>query len=218
MRRALALDFLWTTLLLTTCSCAFEKYNSLPWLALQRPACYAAHVPRTPRIEIVGPGNLGSALALALCNAGYRITEIIFRDTGGSKRLAQGLARKVGATAVSIGKSSLDADVIWLCVPDGAITDVSRLLAQRREVAWKDKVAFHSSGALRAQELLPLQRKGTGVASVHPLMTFVAAAGKSASTQKLAGVPFAIESSTVLFCFFIVDMSTLAVGRKWSRC
>ncbi len=141
----------------------------------------------------MGPGNLGRALALALRNAGYRITEIIFRETSGSKRLAQDLARRVSATAVPVDKPSLDADVIWLCVPDGAIADLSQLLAQRRDVAWKDKVAFHSSGALAAKELAPLQRKGTGVASVHPLMTFAAAAGNSASTQKLAGVPFAIE-------------------------
>jgi predicted short-subunit dehydrogenase-like oxidoreductase (DUF2520 family) len=52
----------------------------------------------------------------------------------------------------------------------------------------KVRFAFHSSGALSSRELDPLRQAGTTVASVHPLMTFVAGAHPS-----LSGVPFAVE-------------------------
>ena len=148
-------------------------------------------MPRKPRIAIVGPGNLGGALALALRCAGYRSNEIIFRETGGSKQRAQNLARRVGGRAVPLVKATLDADITWLCVPDSDIAATSRSLARREDIVWKDKLVFHSSGALPAQELAALLRKGAVVASVHPLMTFVASDRES--TQELSGVPFAIE-------------------------
>ncbi|MBZ5612721.1 MAG: DUF2520 domain-containing protein [Acidobacteriia bacterium] len=50
------------------------------------------------------------------------------------------------------------------------------------------RFAFHSSGALVSRELDSLCPAGTALASVHPLMTFVAGAHPS-----LQGVPFAIE-------------------------
>jgi len=53
---------------------------------------------------------------------------------------------------------------------------------------YKVRFAFHSSGALSSRELAPLRSAGAEVASVHPLMTFVAGARPS-----LTGVPFAVE-------------------------
>ena len=52
----------------------------------------------------------------------------------------------------------------------------------------KIRFALHSSGALSSRELAPLRTAGAKVASVHPLMTFVAGARPS-----LTGVPFAVE-------------------------
>jgi predicted short-subunit dehydrogenase-like oxidoreductase (DUF2520 family) len=80
----------------------------------------------------------------------------------------------------------LNANVIWFCVPDREIKKAARQLALSG--SWKNKIAFHSSGALPSDELAALQRRGAAVASVHPLMTFV-----SGTSPSLAGVPFAIE-------------------------
>ncbi len=79
-----------------------------------------------------------------------------------------------------------DTDIVWLTVPDDVIAEVAGQLAATQK--WKGKIVFHSSGALTSEELAPLWEKGAAVASVHPLMTFVA--GKKPSWR---GVSFAIE-------------------------
>jgi predicted short-subunit dehydrogenase-like oxidoreductase (DUF2520 family) len=87
---------------------------------------------------------------------------------------------------VALGRVKMEADLVWFCVPDDAIARVARSLAHRAD--WKGKVALHSSGALGSDELAVLRRRGAQVASVHPMMTFVAG-----SQLALAEVPFAIE-------------------------
>jgi len=87
-----------------------------------------------------------------------------------------------------------DAALLWFCVPDGEIRNAAWLLSDhllaRTMIPMKVGIRFalHSSGALAAGELAPLRTAGVAVASVHPLMTFVAGAQPS-----LAGVPFALE-------------------------
>jgi len=152
-----------------------------------------------PRIAIVGPGRLGSALAQELRRAGYRITEIVSRNSASSRRKARVLAKQVHAIAAA-DNSRLDADLIWLCVPDREIANAARRLAQATD--WKGKMVFHSSGALASDELNVLRRRGAAVASVHPLMTFV-----SASVPSLHGISFALEG----------DAKALRVARKIVR-
>lgn len=125
-------------------------------------------------------------LAMRLHQAGFVIDQIVFRNSRSSRRRARVLARKVGARAVAIARVKIEADLVWLCVPDDAIVQVAHSLAERAD--WKGRVALHSSGALGSDELAVLRRRGAQVASVHPMMTFVAG-----SQPALAGVPFAIE-------------------------
>jgi predicted short-subunit dehydrogenase-like oxidoreductase (DUF2520 family) len=140
---------------------------------------------RKPTIAIVGAGNLGTAIALQLHNAGYRICEVVSRVPNKSRKAAQ-LARKLGAAHQRITGAHFSADLVWLSVPDREIKKVARSLAISQD--WKTKIAIHSSGALTSDELQPLQRAGAAVASVHPLMTFV-----RGIQPQLAGVSFAIE-------------------------
>lgn len=144
-----------------------------------------------PRITIVGAGNLGAALAMSLHQAAYVIDQIVFRNGRASRRKATALAKKVGARAVDIAAAAIDADIVWFCVTDDAIARGVRSLAQKAE--WKGRVALHSSGALSSDELAVLRGRGAHVASVHPMMTFVAGSSPTGSRRSLAGVPFAIE-------------------------
>lgn len=154
-----------------------------------------------PRITIVGAGNLGAALAISLHEAGYVIDQVVFRNSGTSRRKARALAKRVGAQAVAIAWVKIAADLVWFCVPDDAIAEVARGLAAKAE--WKGRIALHSSGALTSDELAVLRRCGAQVASVHPMMTFVPGSSQTSSSQtsssqagsrpSLAGVPFAIE-------------------------
>lgn len=152
-----------------------------------------------PKVAIVGPGSLGSALAQSLRAVGYRVTEIVSREGKASQRRGKALARRVGARATTFDEPGLSADVVWLCVPDGMIAGCARSLVP---VEWKGKVAVHSSGALTSDELNALRRKGAAVASVHPMMTFVRTV-----RPRLAGVPFAVEG----------DAAALKVARRIVR-
>jgi predicted short-subunit dehydrogenase-like oxidoreductase (DUF2520 family) len=143
-----------------------------------------------PRVAIVGAGNFGSALALALSQAGYVIETVIARVRGEAVRdeslkRAQKLAKMVGAR-VPHDLSRVRAELIWFCVPDAEIVRAAKSLAKK--IDWKGRVALHSSGALTSDELEVLGRRGAAVASVHPLMTFV-----RGSRPSLAGVSFAVE-------------------------
>jgi predicted short-subunit dehydrogenase-like oxidoreductase (DUF2520 family) len=125
-------------------------------------------------------------MAVALRRAGYRIEQIISRDSAGSLRRARQLASRVEASAVSIARANIQSEIVWFCVPDGAIASAASSLTGA--AGWEGKTALHSSGALTSDELSALRGRRAFVASVHPMMTFV-----HRSQPLFAGVPFAIE-------------------------
>lgn len=138
-------------------------------------------------VAIVGTGNVGSAMAVALNRSGVRVTEIITRDEAASRKKGSALARKVKARATTLSTATIDAKVVWLCVSDGAIAEVAEQLA-KLPVKWKGKSVLHASGALTAAELQPLKDAGAATASFHPMNTFLV--GMSAD---LRGTPFGAE-------------------------
>jgi predicted short-subunit dehydrogenase-like oxidoreductase (DUF2520 family) len=142
-----------------------------------------------PSIAIVGAGNLGIALGVALREAGYRIESVVARTRGNSLARARRLAALTGARAV-VGSKEVKARILWLCVPDAEIERATVSLSEGFQ--GRGRIALHSSGALGSETLEPLRRKGVAVASVHPLMTFV-----RGSRPSLAGVSFAIEGDPV---------------------
>ena len=83
-------------------------------------------------------------------------------------------------------KAHIQAELVWICVPDGAIAGAATAMLEAGD--WRGKVALHSSGALTSDELTKLKMRGAAVASVHPMMTFV-----RGSRPPLVGVPFAVE-------------------------
>jgi predicted short-subunit dehydrogenase-like oxidoreductase (DUF2520 family) len=151
-----------------------------------------------PRIAIAGAGNLGSALVLSLRQAGYAIDAVIAHSRGAPLRKARKLAEQVGARPSVGAPATLNADVVWFCVPDGAIASaaaafdaaLSRATKKPAKSPWKGRVVLHSSGALSSDELAVLRKRGASIGSVHPLMTFV-----RGSQPSLAGVSFAIEGT-----------------------
>jgi len=110
---------------------------------------------------------------------------ILSRPGTQSVRRARMLARKVKADVGHIGRTPIRSAVTWLCVSDDALAKVADALASGD---WKERFAFHSSGALSSGELAPLKRRGAAVASVHPMMTFVAGV-----QPKFRGVPFGVQ-------------------------
>jgi predicted short-subunit dehydrogenase-like oxidoreductase (DUF2520 family) len=142
-------------------------------------------MPAKPTVAIVGLGRLGSALALHLVQAGYRISEIV-SHTPASARQARVLTQTLKARSSHRQNMKLDAALVWLCVPDREIAPVAAHLAALK--SWKGKTVFHSSGALDSDTLSALRKRGATVASVHPLMTFV-----RGSVPNMKGITFALE-------------------------
>jgi predicted short-subunit dehydrogenase-like oxidoreductase (DUF2520 family) len=142
-----------------------------------------------PSITIVGAGNWASTLAPALRRGGYRIDSILVSERAGAMRRANKLSDEIGAAVKKSLQAAIQSDLVWFCVPDGAIRAAA--LGLRESVNWRGRIALHSSGALSSDELEDLRERGAAVASVHPLMTFV-----SGSRPALAGVPFALEGDT----------------------
>jgi predicted short-subunit dehydrogenase-like oxidoreductase (DUF2520 family) len=138
-------------------------------------------------VSIVGLGNWGSSLAHALVVAGVSLQEVIVP----SERSAVGYppwTRTLPLT--TLDRAQLKADVLWLCVPDGAIARVtSRIIKRVGKRALKGQIVVHSSGALSGKVLQSAARAGASVASVHPVMSFPTRVPVS-----LQGVPFGVEA------------------------
>jgi len=157
--------------------------------------------PAYPSVTLIGCGNWGGTLALALHEAGVPLREIVLRDkrnaSPASHSYKRRIARAVGARLTTLGRAALDADVLWICTPDASIPSIAKQLT--RALASRDRrqppVVFHSSGALASEELSDLRTVGASVASVHPLMTFpnLSAPQPGPPHSALAGVPFALE-------------------------
>ena len=144
-----------------------------------------AHTERRT-VSIVGPGNLGSALALNLARAGYEIKFLVVRSRESVPSHTVKLARRLKAKIVALGEKVLESDLVWITVPDDSIAAVAARLADSED--WRNRAVFHSSGALTSEALSPLREKRAKVASVHPGMTFV-----RQSMPRLEGVPFGVE-------------------------
>lgn len=147
----------------------------------------SVHKKRKISVSLVGHGNLGRALAIALDRAGYQVREVIARDASSLTR-ARKLAGPLNAGAVSIPEAKFDGDVVFLCVPDAAIRDVATQLARRKDVDWRGKTVLHLSGALPSDELRALAKRGAAIGSAHPMNSFVAS-----TEPDFHGIPMAIE-------------------------
>jgi predicted short-subunit dehydrogenase-like oxidoreductase (DUF2520 family) len=143
-------------------------------------------MPKKPGIAIIGAGRLGIPLADALAKAGYPVREIVYRNAKTLADRSHHLPRNLRQKARSWGNAKFETDVVWLSVPDRQIQPAAVRLASTGD--WKDKIVFHSSGALTSDALRALKQKKAFVASVHPLMTFV-----HSSKPQLRGVPFGLE-------------------------
>lgn len=146
-----------------------------------------ARLRRTSTVEagvtVIGLGNWGSSLAAALEKSAAPLREWVHArpasPTGREARLRG---------AIRLEDATLDARILWLCVPDGAIAATTARVARQRS-RLRGQMVLHSSGALTRDVLRAARDAGASVASVHPLMTF-----PTPHPVPLAGVPFGVEA------------------------
>ena len=71
-------------------------------------------------VSVVGPGRLGSALAVNLAQVGYQVKFLVTRPGVKVQSESTELARRVGAQIVALGRTTLDTKLVWIAVSSSA--------------------------------------------------------------------------------------------------
>jgi predicted short-subunit dehydrogenase-like oxidoreductase (DUF2520 family) len=140
-------------------------------------------------VTILGPGRVGTLLAVAGARAGWRITAV----AGGSERSRRQVCDLVKGVRpfddpVDAARS---AELVVLAVPDDAIASVVTSLAVA-DVLGQGRGVVHLAGS---RGLAPLRRAaltGARVAACHPAMTVPTGA---TDPDVLVGVPWAVTAA-----------------------
>lgn len=140
-----------------------------------------------PNVSIIGAGRVGSSLAVALHEAGYRVVSIISRTGPASIALARSVRCKKASTRIEDVDSS--TELVLIAVPDEAISGVAKELARTKRLKFSNMFVAHTSGVHSSVLLEPLRRKGALVASIHPIQTFP----EGRKRTKVQGIYFGIE-------------------------
>ncbi len=121
-------------------------------------------------VSIVGAGRVGRALGRRLHELGWRVGGV----TGRSISTARAAVRAIGAGQPLAGLTHeiLNAKVVLITTPDGAIEAVAKSLARLGGSEWTGKVVLHTSGSLDSSVLQPLAELGAATGSIHPMQTF----------------------------------------------
>ena len=120
------------------------------------------------RTAVIGPGRVGTALAMGLHNAGYEIVAVAGR---GQADLDAFVARVPTATAMSAVEAGRSADLVVVAVPDDALQVLAREVARDEGVAEGSRWV-HVSGGHGPEILKPVRLAGAAVAACHPAQTF----------------------------------------------
>lgn len=140
------------------------------------------------RVGLIGVGNLGSALALALAARGAEVVALTSRHPERAAALAAsipGCRVYPDAAAVAVA-----ADLVALAVPDDAITELDALVPWRLEQA-----VVHLSGARGKAALAISAERGAATAALHPLMIFPRPTPDAAAAlARFSGCTWALEA------------------------
>ena len=137
-------------------------------------------------IGFIGPGRMGTALALGLSGAGYAVTAVSGRSAESAEKLA---SRLPSASALSPQQAADAVDLLFITTPDAVIAEVARALTARPGL-----MVCHVSAATPRQVLASLEAGGASTGVFHPLM----AAGSRQNPRIPAGITFAVEAEEPL--------------------
>ncbi|HEX9155732.1 MAG TPA: Rossmann-like and DUF2520 domain-containing protein [Nitrospira sp.] len=157
---------------------------------------------RDLHVAIIGGGRVGQTLGRLLSDRGYVIDSVVCRASR-SARAARRFTRARRASSRITLDLFPSAQIVFITTPDARIAPTARLLS-RLAVDWKNKIIFHTSGALSSRELATLSAKGARVASLHPLQTFPSPAE---GVKRVKGIFYSFEG----------DPGTEGMARKLVR-
>lgn len=139
-------------------------------------------------ICIIGVGNVGGALALALSKANYSISQAVVRSSPKGRRVKRMLPS--GTDIVVLDRlDQIEADIIFITTQDPHIATVVERIST---LVRKGQTVFHTSGALSSEILDVLAEKGCQVGSIHPL---TAISDPVRGSDQFDGAFFCVEGS-----------------------
>ena len=153
------------------------------------------------RVAIIGAGRVGSALAKALNEKGYRIVAIIDKNLSLAEKIRTQIQVEVCSDRIS---KLIPVDLIFISVQDdsiGTVVNELKVEFENKNLSW---FVFHTSGALTSDIFKPIQRYDISTASFHPIQTFL---GEKQDYGKLENIYVGIEGEkkAVLFAKEIVN-------------
>ncbi len=117
-------------------------------------------------IGIAGAGRIAQALGRLLIERGESVAGVASRDLAHARDAAGFMGERVQPVAYS--QLPRHARRILIAVPDDAVTEVARTLA---EAGMKGGAALHTAGSRGPDALRPLAANGVSCATLHPLQT-----------------------------------------------
>lgn len=120
------------------------------------------------RTAVIGPGRVGTALAMSLHDAGYEVTAVAGR---GGDNLARFTRRVPSAAVLPAHEAARTAELVIVAVPDDVLPDVVAAVARDDGVAEGSRWV-HVSGGFGTDVLRPVHLAGAAVAACHPAQTF----------------------------------------------
>jgi predicted short-subunit dehydrogenase-like oxidoreductase (DUF2520 family) len=139
-------------------------------------------------VGIIGPGRVGSAMAYALDNCGYRVVVVSRKVLPGGVLTIRDRKYKT----VSLAEISKEADTLLITTPDGKISEIVK---QLQVFKLEKKVILQMSGSYSSAILASLQAKGALCGSLHPLQSF---ATVEQAIENLPGSYFTYEGDETL--------------------
>jgi predicted short-subunit dehydrogenase-like oxidoreductase (DUF2520 family) len=141
------------------------------------------------RVAVIGPGRMGTLLAVACVRAGHRVVAVGGGSDASRARLA---ARVAGARpAASPDGAVAAADLVLLAVPDDAIEGLVTDLTVA-DALGPDHRVVHVAGSRGLAVLRRAALAGARVAACHPAMTVPSG---TTDPEVLVGVAWAVTAS-----------------------
>lgn len=120
------------------------------------------------RTAVIGPGRVGTALGMALAQAGYNVVAVAGRSEASLQRFTD---RVPQAAAMAVADAGRTGELVVVAVPDDALAPVIRDAAREDGVAEGSRWV-HVSGGHGTEVLAPVRLAGAAVAACHPAQTF----------------------------------------------
>lgn len=142
----------------------------------------------TTRVAVLGPGRVGTAVAVALPADRYAVAAV----AGGGEAARARFAELVpDAEHRSAEQAVQSADLVLVTVPDDEIVPLVRRLAIADRVVDGSRWV-HCAGGMGAAALRPARLAGAGVAACHPAQTFP---DPLAGAARLPGAAWAVTAA-----------------------